>query len=93
MSKKRTQYSSEFKAKIALAAIRGDETVPQLAARYNVHPTQINSWKRQLIEQAAELFSKSNNADKKDGHNTDDLHRVIGQLTAERDFLARKLNH
>jgi transposase len=50
MSKKRTQYSSEFKAKLALAAIRGDETVPQLAARYHVHPTQINSWKQQLIE-------------------------------------------
>ena len=41
MSKKRVQYSSEFKAKIALAAIRGDETIPQLAARYGIHPTQI----------------------------------------------------
>lgn len=93
MSKKRTQYSSEFKAKLALAAIRGDETVPQLAARYNIHPTQINSWKRQLIEQAAELFSRDNTAANKERHTTDDLHRVIGQLTVERDFLARKLNH
>ena len=59
MSKKRTQYSSEFKAQVALAAIRGDETIPQLAARYGIHPTQINSWKRQLIEQAAELFSRT----------------------------------
>ncbi len=48
MSKKRMQYSTEFKAKIALAAIRGEETVPQLAARYHIHPTQINSWKRHL---------------------------------------------
>ncbi len=64
MSKKRTQYSSEFKAKVALAAIRGDETIPQLAARYGLHPTQINSWKRQLIEQAAELFSRNNSAGK-----------------------------
>lgn len=93
MSKKRKQYSSEFKAKVALAAIRGDETVPQLAARYGLHPTQINSWKRQLIAQAAELFSRSNGEGKENKHTADDLHRVIGQLTVERDFLARKLNH
>ena len=53
MSKKRAQYSTDFKVKIALAAIRGDETVPQLAARHGVHPTQINTWKRHLIEHAA----------------------------------------
>ena len=93
MSKKRTQYSSEFKAKVALAAIRGDEAIPQLAARYGIHPTQINSWKRQLIEQAAELFSRNSSAGKESGQTTDDLHRVIGQLTVERDFLARKLDH
>ncbi len=80
MSKKHAQYSSEFKAKLALAAIRGDETVPQLAARHNVHPTQINSWIRQLIEQAAELFSNNNATANKERHTTDDLHRVISQL-------------
>ncbi|SFN02397.1 hypothetical protein [Nitrosomonas communis] len=58
-----------------------------------MHPTQINSWKRQLFEQAAELFSKNNTAANKKSHTTDDLHRVISQLTVERDFLARKLNH
>lgn len=93
MSKKRTQYSQEFKAKIALAAIRGEETVPQLAARYHIHPTQINSWKRQLIEKASDLFSKNNDANNKSVHSADDLHRVIGQLAVERDFLARKLDH
>ncbi|WP_293005143.1 transposase [Nitrosomonas sp.] len=93
MSKKRTQYSSEFKAKIALSVIREDETIPQLAARYGIHPTQINSWKRQLIEQAAELFSRSNSSSKENGQTTDNLHRVIGRLTVERDFLARKLDH
>ncbi len=64
MSKKRKQYSSEFKAKVVLAAIRGEETVPELAARHGLHPTQINSWKRQLIEQAAEIFSKDQSAGK-----------------------------
>ncbi len=93
MSKKHIQYSQEFKAKIALAAIRGEETVPQLAARYHIHPTQINSWKRQLIEKASDLFGKNNDANNKSVHSADDLHRVIGQLTVERDFLARKLDH
>ena len=93
MSKKRKRYSSEFNAKVALTAIRGEETVPELAARHGLHPTQINSWKRQLIEQAAEVFSKDQSAGKAETSTKDDLHRVIGQLTVERDFLARKLNH
>jgi transposase len=93
MSKKRKQYSGEFKAKVALAAIRGEETVAQLAARHGLHPTQINSWKRQLIERAAEVFSKDQGTGEVETRSTDDLHRVIGQLTVERDFLARMLNH
>lgn len=93
MSKKRKQYSSDFKAKVALAAIRGDETIPQLAARHGLHPTQINTWKKQLTEQAADLFSRGNSSKKEGEHDVDDLHRVIGQLTVERDFLVRKLNH
>jgi transposase len=91
MSKKRQQYSNEFKAKVALAAIRGEETVPQLSARHGLHPTQINAWKRQLTEQAAEVFCRGHGGNAE--HGVDDLHRVIGQLTVERDFLVRKLNH
>ena len=93
MSKKRQHYSSAFKAKVALAAIRVDETVAQLAARHGLHPTQITTWKRQLTEQAAELFARCNGAKKDNEHGVDDLHRVIGQLTVERDFLARKLDY
>ena len=93
MSKKRQHYSNNFKAKIALATIRADETVPQLAARHGLHPTQINTWKRQLTEQAGELFSRGNGAKKESGPGMDDLHRVIGQLAVERDFLVRKLDH
>ncbi len=73
--------------------MRGEETVPQLAARYHIHPAQINSWKRHLTERASDLFGKNNDANTKSGHSTDDLHRVIGELTVERNFLARKLNH
>ncbi len=83
MSQKRKHHSSEFKAKVALAAVRGDETVAQLAARYGLHPTQINTWKRQLQEQAVKLFSKSNGAAVTNGEKVDELHRVIGQLTVE----------
>lgn len=93
MSKKRKHYSSEFKAKVALAAIRGDETMPQLAARHGLHPTQINAWKKQVTGQASELFTRGNGSKKEGDHGVDDLHRVIGQLTVERDFLHRKLNH
>ncbi len=93
MSKKRKQYSNEFKAKVALAAIRGDETIAQLAARHGLHPTQINSWKRQITDQAADLFARGNGVRKETDHQVDDLHRVIGQLTVERDFLVRKLDH
>ncbi|MFZ1852392.1 MAG: hypothetical protein WAU15_09280 [Nitrosomonas sp.] len=68
---------------------------PPLAARHGLHPTQINSWKRQLIEQVAEagVFSKDQSAGKAETSTKDDLHRVIGQLTIEHDFLTRKLNH
>ncbi|MCG7756112.1 MAG: transposase, partial [Nitrosomonas sp.] len=86
MSKKRKLYSSEFKAKVALAAIRGEETVPELAARHGLHPTQINSWKRQLIEQAAEVFSKDQSEGKAETSTKDDLHRVIGHDGRTRFF-------
>ena len=52
MSKKRKQYSPQFKAKVALEAIRGDKTVPELASLYEIHPTMINGWKRQLLDVA-----------------------------------------
>ncbi len=59
MSRKRKQYSSEFKAKVALAALKNEETVAQLAARYEVHPTMIHTWKRNLLEGAANIFCRN----------------------------------
>ena len=55
-SKKRRQYSPEFKAKIALAAIRGEKKASELPAQYEIHPTMLNTWKRQLLENASTLF-------------------------------------
>ena len=93
MSKKRQQYSSEFKAKVALAAVRGDETVPQLAMRYGLHPSQVNAWKRQLTTQAGELFGRGKGGSSTADARTEELYRVIGQLTVEKDFLANRLGH
>lgn len=91
MSKKRKQYSSKFKAKVALAAIRNEETVAELSSRYGVHPTMINSWKRALLEGASEIFDKSHQSSKKIESQMNELYRHIGQLKVERDFLAKGL--
>ncbi len=92
MSRKRKQYSSEFKAKVALAALKNDETVAQLAARYEVHPTMIHTWKRNLLEGAADIFDKGRKREKQSEAKEDELYRHIGKLKVERDFLSKKLS-
>ena len=91
MSQKRKQYSAEFKAKVALAALQETETTAALAARYRLHPTQINQWKRQALANMGRVFERDGKGGSTEA--VDDLHRVIGQLTVERDFLSRKLSH
>ncbi len=59
MSNKRKQYSAQFKAKVALAAIRGEKTVSELAGQHEMHPTLVNNWKRQLSEQAGDIFESA----------------------------------
>ena len=94
MSKKRKQYSSGFKAKVALAAIKGGQTTSESAARFQVPPTMVSIWKRELLEGASELFdSKSGNKSKSHQDEVDNLCRQVGQLSVERDFLARRLDH
>jgi transposase len=91
MSMKRRQHNAAFKAKVALAALQNEETIAQLASRFDVHPTMINTWKRQLIEGAAELFDSNHKSRKQAESRADELYRQIGQLKVENDFLARKL--
>ena len=91
MSKKRKQHSSQFKAKVALAALQNEETTAQLASRFDIHPTMISTWKRQLLDSAADLFDKNQKSRKQVEGQIDDLYRQIGQLKVENDFLARKL--
>ena len=87
---RRKRYSAEFKAKIALEAIRGELTINELASRYELHPNMITTWKRQAIDNMATAFSgaKERNC-KSDEAQIKELHAKIGQLTVERDFLAK----
>jgi transposase-like protein len=91
MGKQRKQHSPQFKAKVALAALQNEKTTAQLASRFNIHPTMISTWKRQLLDNAAELFDKGQKSRKQAEGKIDELYRHIGKLKVERDFLARKL--
>jgi transposase len=91
MSKERRKHSPSFKAKVALEAVKGEETVAQLAARYEVHPGQIQAWKKALSEGATGVFNGNNDKRRK----SDDvlvarLYQQIGQLKVERDFLSER---
>lgn len=86
----RKRYSAEFKAKVALEAIKGEQTVAELAARHGIHQTMIATWKRQAIEGMAATFSGKTEAAKDAGSaEVEKLHAKIGQLVVERDFLSK----
>ena len=90
MRRPRRNHSSAFKAKVAIAAVKGDQTLAQLAERFDVHPNQINDWKTALLERAAEVFASA--TDKREqGPDIKSLHAKIGQLALENDFLAGAL--
>jgi transposase len=91
MSKlKRKRYSAEFKAKVALEALRGERTVQELAVRFDIHPNMVSQWKRQAVERMADLFAtKAERRDVPGEAEIKELHAKIGQLTVERDFLAK----
>lgn len=84
----RTHHSAEFKAKVALAAISGLKTLSELASEFKVHPTQITRWKQELIENASDLFGKGKKKEIDHDAEVAELHRVIGKLKAENDFLS-----
>ena len=89
MGIKRKQHSAEFKARVAMAALSGEKTLAELSAEFGVHPTMISTWKQELVKRAGELFGRGSKAPAEDAQKViDDLHRKIGQLQVECDFLA-----
>ena len=91
MSKERRKHSPAFKGKVALEAVKGEETVAQLAARYEVHPGQIQAWKKALVEGASGVFGNGKEQKtRSDAALVARLYQEIGQLKVERDFLAER---
>ena len=90
MSKRpRRNHAPAFKAKVALDALKGEQTLVELSQRYQVHPNQIAEWKKQLLEHAPEIFSKDRKPEP--FPSVKDLHAKIGQLSMENDFLSSAL--
>ena len=90
---KRKKHNPEFKAKVALEALKGEHTAAELASRFGVHPTMIHQWKKALLDAASEIFQRGRNAvePEVDPVRIKDLHAKIGELTVERDFLEQGL--
>lgn len=93
MKQTRTRYTPEFKAKVAIAALREQATIPELAKQFGVHPNQIYTWKREFIQHAARAFANGATTPTESGgsEREDQLLKKIGELTVERDFLAKGL--
>ena len=91
MRRKRRNHSPSFKAKVALAALKGDLTMVELVQKYDVHANQISDWKKQLLESAADVFGKGAQKAEESEETVETLHAKIGQLTMENDFLERGL--
>ncbi len=91
MKRRRKQYSADWKAKVALEAIKGQRTVQEIASHYEVHPTLVTHWKKQLLEGAAEIFSNGKRvAADADEELKAELYQQIGKLQVEVDWLKKK---
>lgn len=91
MGNLRKNYTAEFKSKVAIDAIRQVKTTNELISEYGIHATQINSWKNDALAVIPEAFlSRKKNNQKSQQEEIDELHRQIGQLVAERDWLKKK---
>ena len=93
MSKQRQQHSAEFKARVALEALKELKTVPELAREYSVHPTQINHWKKHRREGASSLFGRAEHTSEgTDPAVVATLYEKIGRLNRELDWLKKKVD-
>ncbi len=91
MSRKRKQHSATLKARVALAAVRGDRTTSELAAKFQVHPTQVSQWKRELVEGAEDLFGRDRGREAQEQEAlVADLYEQIGRLRMELEWMKKK---
>lgn len=91
MKRTRRQYSADWKAKIALEAIKGQRTIQEIASHYEIHPNLVTHWKKQLLEGAAEVFSDHPaRGEKADEELRAELYQQIGKLQVEVDWLKKK---
>ena len=93
MKRKRRNHSPEFKARIAMDAMKGIKPIHEIAAENEIHPVQVSQWKKELAERMSELFERKNGRNEEaiqDKKMIERLERKVGQLTIERDWLARK---
>ncbi len=93
MSKKRRTHSPDFKAKVALAAIKGDETLSELARRYQINANLIVKWKKLLLENSGEVFASGKGLAPDRESEIKSLHAKIGEITMENDCLSKALGH
>jgi transposase-like protein len=91
---RRSRYSAELKAKVALEAIRGQKTVNEIASQYDVHPSQVGTWKKQALESLPEVFSNGKARSREEEQaKLDALYQQIGQLQVELSFLKKRTGH
>jgi putative transposase len=90
MTRKRRVFGAAFKAKVALAAVRGDKTTAQLASEFSVHTSQVTAWKKQLLEQAVGLFEDGRGRRDESAANEQELYEQIGRLKMEVEWLKKK---
>ena len=92
MSRKRTSYTAAFKARVALAAVKGDTTANELASHHQIHPTLVSNWKKALLDGAEALFAEPGKKTKDDGRpDPAELYEQIGRLKMELEWLKKKL--
>ena len=88
----RKKHEPAIRARVALEALKGEKTLAQLSSEYGIHATQISQWKQELIQRSAELFAKPDNAMARQHEETvDKLHKTIGEITMENNWLKKKL--